>query len=67
MTDGGIKAAEKSLAILRASPEQATANLASGVYSRAVRLYRLICWFGRWAPVERSVTASVYGMRDEER
>lgn len=29
-----IKAAEKSLAILRASPEQATANLASGIYTK---------------------------------
>lgn len=33
MVDFSIKAAEKSLAILRSSPEQATANLASGLHA----------------------------------
>ncbi|KAI0324044.1 hypothetical protein GY45DRAFT_1331965 [Cubamyces sp. BRFM 1775] len=38
MTDASMQAAEKSLAILRSSPEQATANLASGEFCGPIHM-----------------------------
>lgn len=59
------KAAEKSLAILRASPEQATANLASGMILKLSP-----CAFlhphDRWTTVRRPSPPRFHGMRDEE-